>query len=54
MLLGTYTSTGSPGEFVWLPGVLTKVCVYMFKLTDGCDNMYNIDEGCGSRIPDLF
>ena len=25
ILLGTYSSTITPGEFTWLPGVLTKV-----------------------------
>lgn len=25
VLLGTFTSTNTPGEFVWMPGPLTKV-----------------------------
>lgn len=27
MLLGQYHCTDVPGEFIWLPGVLTQVCV---------------------------
>ena len=26
VLLGTFTCTAVPGEFVWMPGLLTKVC----------------------------
>ena len=25
VLLGTFTCTGVPGEFVWMPGLLTQV-----------------------------
>ena len=25
VLLGTFTCTSVPGEFVWLPGILTEV-----------------------------
>lgn len=27
MMLGSYHCTDVPGEFVWQPGVLTKVCL---------------------------
>ena len=37
MLLGTFTCTAIPGEFVWLPGLLTKVgisaCVCFMRKT---------------------
>ena len=30
ILLGTYSSTMAPGEFIWLPGVLTKVSLLLY------------------------
>ena len=63
MLLGTFTCTAVPGEFVWTPGLLTKVsvsCVYhhasvpeVFYLcacaTLLAMNILIIIRGCGAR-----
>lgn len=34
MLLGQYRCTDVPGEFIWLPGVLTQVSVFFFHYAD--------------------
>ena len=35
-LVGTFTCTGIPGEFVWLPGILAQVCCVFFEVVITC------------------
>ena len=49
ILLGTYSSTITPGEFIWLPGVLTQVIISSMNFFSTC--IINARSGALAPIP---